>query len=162
MIKNALKVSHQAVFNEKIFFSKIEDSSIECFIKREDLIHPTISGNKYRKLKYNILEAQKQNKQTLLTFGGAYSNHIAATAIAGKEFGLKTIGIIRGEELENNFSNNPTLVSAQKNDMQLHFIDRNSYKNKYEDYFIKELTSQFGDFYLLPEGGTNTLAIKGC
>ncbi len=82
----------------------MEGSSVQLSIKREDLIHPFISGNKYRKLKYNILEAQQQQKTSLLTFGGAYSNHIAATAFAGKLYGLNTIGIIRGDELEHQMS----------------------------------------------------------
>ena len=157
---DSLNVSPTA--NQKITFSEIKDETITCFIKREDLIHPVISGNKYRKLKYNILEAKKQNKDILLTFGGAFSNHISATAIAGKEFGFKTVGVIRGEELESNFSDNPTLLLAQKNGMQFYFADRETYKNKYDNHFVQKLISIYGDFYLLPEGGTNDLAIKGC
>ena len=75
-------------------------TSIQLYIKREDLLHPIISGNKFRKLKYNIVEAKKQNKASLLTFGGAYSNHIVAVAGAGKEYGFQTVGVIRGEELK--------------------------------------------------------------
>lgn len=132
------------------------------YIKREDLIHPSISGNKYRKLKYNILEAQLQHKTVLLTFGGAYSNHIAAVAAVGKEFSLKTIGIIRGEELIDRVRQNPTLSFAENCGMELHFISREEYRNKGDHNFIEELNKKFGDFYLIPEGGTNALAVKGC
>lgn len=135
---------------------------ISLTVKREDQLHPEISGNKYRKLKYNILEAQKQQKKTLLTFGGAYSNHIAATAAAGKEYGFKTIGIIRGDELTNKVSENPTLTYAQSCGMIFKFISRSDYRKKEEVSFIEALDKEYGDFYLIPEGGTNKLAVKGC
>ena len=131
-------------------------------IKREDLLHPYISGNKFRKLKYNIEEVKRLNKSTLLTFGGAYSNHILAVAAVGKEYGFKTIGIIRGEELVNNIENNPTLSKAKEFGMEFDFISRDNYRNKNDENFIATLKLKFGDFYLLPEGGTNLLAIKGC
>jgi 1-aminocyclopropane-1-carboxylate deaminase len=136
--------------------------SITLYIKRDDLIHPIVSGNKFRKLKYNLLQAKTENQFTLLTFGGAFSNHIAAVAFAGKENGFKTIGIIRGEELKNKVSENPTLQFAQDCGMQLKFITRESYKQKKELNFLAKQKENFGDFYLIPEGGTNTLAIKGC
>ena len=143
-----------------------EASNISLHIKREDLIDPFVSGNKFRKLKYNISEALKCNFQTLLTFGGAYSNHIAATAAAGKKYGLRTIGIIRGEELEKDLEKtlvtNETLKYAVAHGMKLHFISRETYRNKDLPDFIQDLKAEFGDFYLLPEGGTNPLAIKGC
>ena len=132
------------------------------FVKREDLLHPFISGNKYRKLKYNLIEAKKQNKNTLLTFGGAYSNHITAVAAAGNEFNFKTIGVIRGEELARSKFLNPTLQFAKQQGMDLHFITRREYKNKTTSTFINDLKKKIGDFYLIPEGGTNALAIKGC
>lgn len=135
---------------------------ISLTVKREDQLHPEISGNKYRKLKYNILEAQKQQKKTLLTFGGAYSNHIAATAAAGKEYGFKTIGIIRGDELTNKITENPTLTYAQSCGMIFKFISRSDYRKKEELTFIEALDKEYGDFYLIPEGGTNKLAVKGC
>ncbi|TRW25137.1 1-aminocyclopropane-1-carboxylate deaminase/D-cysteine desulfhydrase [Flavobacterium zepuense] len=136
--------------------------NITITVKREDLLHPHISGNKFRKLKYNILQAKAEGKASLLTFGGAFSNHIAATAAAGKEYSFKTIGIIRGEELAGKINDNPTLSFAQQCGMQLHFIPREAYRNKTDVNFIDRLKAQFGDFYLLPEGGTNTLAVKGC
>ena len=131
-------------------------------IKREDLIHPTVSGNKFRKLKYNLKEAKRQNKQILLTFGGAFSNHIAATAAAGKEFGFETIGVIRGEELAQKIIENPTLRYAESCGMKMKFVSRNDFRKKDSQEFIDELKRQFGNFYLIPEGGTNNLAINGC
>ena len=137
-------------------------NGIKLFLKREDLLHPIISGNKFRKLKYNIQEAKKLGHTTLLTFGGAFSNHILAVAGAGAEFGFKTIGIIRGEELENKIAENPTLAKAQELGMQFHFVSRTTYRDKEEKMFVNHLQEMFGDFYLIPEGGTNELAIKGC
>ncbi|MFP5437352.1 MAG: 1-aminocyclopropane-1-carboxylate deaminase/D-cysteine desulfhydrase [Bacteroidia bacterium] len=135
---------------------------ITLTIKREDLLHPHISGNKFRKLKYNILEAKAQGKTALLTFGGAYSNHIAAAAAAGKEYGFATIGIIRGDELVDKIGDNPTLSFAEGCGMSFKFISREDYRRKSEPEFIAALQAEFGDFYILPEGGTNALAVKGC
>ncbi|OXB01563.1 1-aminocyclopropane-1-carboxylate deaminase [Flavobacterium pectinovorum] len=137
-------------------------NDISLTIKREDLNHPFISGNKLRKLKYNLLQAKAENKTTLLTFGGAFSNHIAAVAYAGKEQGFKTIGVIRGDELFDKIEENPTLKFAQENGMKFEFISREDYRNKSEISFIEKLKEKFGDFYLVPEGGTNELAVKGC
>jgi 1-aminocyclopropane-1-carboxylate deaminase len=131
-------------------------------IKREDLNHSFISGNKLRKLKYNLLQAKAENKTTLLTFGGAFSNHIAAVAYAGKEQGFKAIGVIRGDELLDKIEENPTLKFAQENGMEFEFVSREDYRNKSEISFIEKLKEKFGDFYLVPEGGTNELAVKGC
>ena len=151
---------------EQIYFSEIADSGVSLFIKREDKLHQFISGNKYRKLKYNLVEARKQEKTTLITFGGAYSNHIAATAASGSEFGFKTIGVIRGEELADNLEEvlqqNSTLKFASKHNMQFHFVSRSAYRDKTSQQFIDNLKQQFGDFNLVPEGGTNTFAVKGC
>jgi 1-aminocyclopropane-1-carboxylate deaminase len=135
---------------------------IRLFIKREDEIHPFVSGNKYRKLKYNIREAKRLQSETLLTFGGAFSNHIAAVAYAGKLYGFKTIGVIRGEELEAKALTNPTLKFAQDNGMKFHFISREAYREKISESFLNNLKNNFGDFYLIPEGGTNQFAVKGC
>lgn len=137
-------------------------NSISLHIKREDLIHPFVSGNKFRKLKYNLLQAKAEHQEILLTFGGAFSNHIAAVAFAGKEKGFKTIGIIRGDELKDKISENPTLTFAQSCGMQFEFVSRESYRLKNEIPFLENLKQKFGDFYLIPEGGTNALAIKGC
>jgi 1-aminocyclopropane-1-carboxylate deaminase len=131
-------------------------------IKREDQIHPIISGNKFRKLKYNLEEAKLKGFKTLLTLGGAFSNHIAAVAEVGKQFGFKTIGVIRGEELVDKIEENPTLKLAQQAGMNFKFVTREAYRNKTSKQFIEGLKQEFGDFYLIPEGGTNDLAIKGC
>ncbi|WP_299106083.1 pyridoxal-phosphate dependent enzyme [uncultured Winogradskyella sp.] len=144
--------------NQKISFN----NSISVVVKREDLIHTFISGNKYRKLKYNLLKAREINSSALLTFGGAFSNHIAAVAFAGKKYGFNTVGIIRGEELEHKSELNPTLAFAKSCGMKFKFISREAYRTKTNLEFINQLKIEFGTFYLIPEGGTNELAIKGC
>jgi len=145
------------------FTDKIKIKSVNHLaLRKEYLNHAFISGNKMRKLKYNLKQAKSQNHDELLTFGGAYSNHIAAVAYAGKEYNFKTIGIIRGEELVHNINQNPTLSFAKKCGMQFKFISRAAYKEKTAPLFMDHLKKEFGDFYLLPEGGTNTLAVKGC
>lgn len=145
--------------NQKI---AIDNADISLFIKREDQLHPYISGNKFRKLKYNLAQAKKEKKETLLTFGGAFSNHILAVASAGKEYGFKTIGIIRGEELIDKIEDNPTLKKAQGFGMVFDFVNREIYREKNSLKFIQQLREQYGHFYLIPEGGTNDLAVKGC
>ncbi len=154
------------VINQSVKLKELEKYDISLFIKREDQIHPFISGNKYRKLKYNLFKAEEQNKDTLLTFGGAFSNHISAVAFTGKKFGFKTIGIVRGNELKENLEevlkSNRTLQNAKEHGMQFKFIPRSDYRLKHTDHFIKDLKKEFGDFYLIPEGGTNELAVKGC
>ena len=150
-----LKVENQFAFSD-------QERNIVVYIKREDLIHPFVSGNKFRKLKYNLAEAKKQNITTLLTFGGAFSNHIAATAAAGNLQGFKTIGIIRGDELAGKIKDNPTLKYAADQGMEFKFVPREIYRNKNDVGLIENLKAEFGDFYLIPEGGTNELAVKGC
>ncbi|WP_394974903.1 1-aminocyclopropane-1-carboxylate deaminase/D-cysteine desulfhydrase [uncultured Croceitalea sp.] len=150
------------VENQKIDLPLLDRKEISLFIKREDTIHPIVSGNKYRKLKYNIQEARKLRFSTLLTYGGAYSNHIAATACVGQEFNFKTIGVIRGEELIDKWKTNPTLASAKEHGMDFHFVSRETYRNKQKDEFSYQLKKKFGNFYAIPEGGTNNLAVKGC
>ena len=151
---------------QKVSFSEIKRKDIQLYIKREDLIHPEISGNKYRKLKYNFLQAQLENKKSLLTFGGAFSNHISAVAFAGKLNGFKTIGVIRGDELgvdlDKTLQSNPTLRFAKECGMTFKFVSRTDYRTKTTSEFIQQLKNQLGEFYLVPEGGTNDLAIKGC
>jgi 1-aminocyclopropane-1-carboxylate deaminase len=146
--------------NQKITYELPNGISLE--IKREDLLHPFISGNKFRKLKYNLLQAKAENQETVLTFGGAYSNHSAAVAFAGKEQGFKTIGVIRGDELGDKIAENPTLKFAQECGMQFEFVTREDYRHKTEPDFITNLQQKFGSFYLVPEGGTNEYAVKGC
>lgn len=137
----------------------IDRAGIELYMKRLDLIHEEISGNKWYKLKYNLIAARKLGYDTLLTFGGAYSNHIHATASAGLNFNFKTIGIIRGEE---HLPLNPTLKFAADCGMRIEYLDRTIYREKTSDRVINNLRDKFGKFYLIPEGGSNALAVKGC
>lgn len=152
--------------NQQIYLPILEEKDVALFIKREDLIHPFVSGNKFRKLKYNLKEAIKQSQKVVLTFGGAFSNHIVATAVAAKLNGLSSIGVIRGEELskdlEKTLEKNSTLREAHNNGMTFEFISRENYRNKSDEIFINQLKGKFRNFYLIPEGGTNELAIKGC
>lgn len=143
---------------QKISSSFLKDKNIELFVKRIDLIHEYVSGNKWYKLKYNLIEAKKEKKSLILTLGGAYSNHIAATAYLAKKNGFKSIGIIRGEET---FPLNPTLSFAKSKGMKLHYISRNIYRCRYSSDFLNTLRDRFADFYFIPEGGTNKLGIKG-
>ncbi|GGF36080.1 1-aminocyclopropane-1-carboxylate deaminase [Echinicola rosea] len=136
----------------------MEEKNVRLFVKRLDLIHLLASGNKFYKLKYNLEAAKQSGHDTILTFGGAFSNHIFASAAAAKVEGLKSIGIIRGESSS---KLNPTLQQAQANGMVLSFMDRKSYRQKHETQVTDRLKAQFGQFYLIPEGGTNALAIKG-
>ncbi len=140
----------------------LDDHRIRLWIKRDDLLgeddDQAYCGNKWRKLKYNIKKAKEEAHDTLLTYGGAFSNHIAATASAGRVHGFKTIGIIRGDRIE---PLNPTLSFAGRCGMQLQFVSRSDYRIRSTPEFEQQLQRQFGRFFLLPEGGTNLHAIKG-
>lgn len=125
---------------------------------RLDLLDPQASGNKIFKLRYNIAEAKALGYDKILTFGGAYSNHIHAAAAAAKEEDLSSIGIIRGEPSD---PLNETLTYATAQGMDLYFISRSEYRKKDEKNFLLKLEQKFGDFYLMPEGGSNELAVKG-
>jgi len=133
--------------------------NIHLYMLRTDLNHPLISGNKLFKLKYNLQQATQLNKKALLTFGGAFSNHIAATAAAGKEYGFETIGIIRGEKYP---ELNPTLKFAAECGMQLHYVPRSLYQNKKQLYTYVNNLFVAENSYLIPEGGANELGVKGC
>lgn len=135
--------------------------NVQLCIKRLDLVHPEISGNKFFKLKYNFLEAHQQGMSKVLTFGGAYSNHIAATAYAAHRYGFESVGIIRGEELAYK-PLNQTLARAQKMGMQLHYVSRENYRQKNNNAYLDELKQTFAAHYIIPEGGTNAFAIQGC
>ena len=141
---------------------QLPNTTISLFIKRDDLLHPHISGNKFRKLKYNLAEAKAKKYNKILTYGGAFSNHIVAVAAAGKEYGFQTIGIIRGEELVSQIADNPSLQFAQECGMQLEFISREQYRHKNEIAALEYWQKKYGEVYVLPEGGTNQLAVKGC
>ncbi|MFT4525216.1 MAG: 1-aminocyclopropane-1-carboxylate deaminase [Granulosicoccus sp.] len=128
-------------------------------IKRDDLIHQEIQGNKWRKLRYNLMAAVQGDHHTMLTFGGAYSNHIASSAYASWSAGLDLIAVIRGEESS---KDNPTLSKARGLGTELHFVSREDYRRKTENDFINNLQKKFGRFYLIPEGGANAEGVKGC
>ncbi|MDH5257440.1 MAG: pyridoxal-phosphate dependent enzyme [Gammaproteobacteria bacterium] len=136
----------------------LTEKDIRLYVKRDDLIHPALSGNKWRKLKYNLLQARQNQQKVLLTFGGAYSNHIYAVAAAGKLFNFNTVGIIRGERP---LELGSTLKFAESQGMYLHFISREDYRKKTNAVFLEGLKKSFGSFYNIPEGGTNQLALKG-
>ncbi|WP_031426110.1 1-aminocyclopropane-1-carboxylate deaminase/D-cysteine desulfhydrase [Flavimarina sp. Hel_I_48] len=161
-----MNIFDQHLDSKNQFLFKDSATGIRLTVKREDQLDAAVSGNKFRKLKYNIAEAKANGFKTLLTYGGAFSNHIAATAKAGKITGLKTVGIIRGDELgadlQKTFSQNATLRLADACGMQLKFISRGQYREKGTPCFRESVLTDFEDFYELPEGGTNALAIKGC
>ncbi|SFQ32081.1 1-aminocyclopropane-1-carboxylate deaminase/D-cysteine desulfhydrase [Hymenobacter arizonensis] len=136
---------------------------VRLLLWRDDLAHPDLPGNKARKLKYNLEAARQQGHHTLLTFGGAYSNHVAAVATAGRLYGFKTIGLIRGDAPGAGHAVlNPTLTQAVADGMALHYLDRNTYRRRSDPDFIAEQLAAFGPAYVLPEGGTNPLALPGC
>jgi 1-aminocyclopropane-1-carboxylate deaminase len=130
---------------------------VQLLLKRDDLIHPELSGNKWRKLKHVFSEVERSGQATVLSFGGPYSNHIRALAAAGRFFGFSTIGIIRGEERPLNSS----LVRATEDGMRLHYVDRATYRRKRDPDFIAGLRANFGDFFLVPEGGSTPSALPG-
>jgi 1-aminocyclopropane-1-carboxylate deaminase len=137
----------------------LHDHKVRVLLKREDLIHAEIPGNKWRKLRYNLVAAADSGSRTLLTFGGAYSNHIRATAAAGHYFGFSTIGVIRGEE---HLPLNPSLAYAVNRGMTLAYLDRTTYRSKESSVVMDSLRARFGDFYAVPEGGSNELGVRGC
>jgi 1-aminocyclopropane-1-carboxylate deaminase len=134
-------------------------AGIRLCLKRDDLIHPDVPGIKWRKLKYNLLAATEQRHTRLLTFGGAYSNHIRSVATAGRSLGFETIGVIRGEE---HLPLNDSLAYTVNQGMQLTYQDRDTYRRKTEPDVLAALSDQFGSCYVLPEGGSNGLAVRGC
>jgi 1-aminocyclopropane-1-carboxylate deaminase len=135
-----------------------ERHGVRLLLWRDDLLNPDLPGNKARKLKYNLQEATREGFTKLITFGGAYSNHLAAVAAAGRLFGFDTIGLVRGEAHQ---PLNPTLARCHADGMQLHYLDRSTYRRRTEPGFLTEIQAQFGPAYLLPEGGTNALALRG-
>jgi 1-aminocyclopropane-1-carboxylate deaminase len=137
---------------------RLSRRGVRVFLKRDDLINPELPGNKWRKLKYNLEAAAAGGHRTLLTFGGAYSNHIRAVAAAGHHFGYQTIGVIRGEE---HLPLNPTLAFAVERGMTLDYLDRTSYRDKASPDVVASLRDRFGDFFLIPEGGSNAAAVRG-
>ena len=138
---------------------RLDAAGVRVLLKRDDLIHPDLPGNKWRKLKYNLEAAEAAGAARLLTFGGAYSNHIRAVAAAGALFGFETIGVIRGEAHD---PLNPSLQFAVDHGMRLEYLDRQTYRRKTGPDVLDRLDAEHGDFYLVPEGGSNALAVRGC
>ncbi|OPC02482.1 1-aminocyclopropane-1-carboxylate deaminase [Elizabethkingia ursingii] len=145
----------------EIPIQKIKSGDVDIFLKREDLIHPDISGNKYWKLFYNVNHylSQKIEKPFIITFGGAFSNHIATVAAFGRIFSIPTMGIIRGEELEAIFLENVTLRKAHENGMDFRFVNRTDYRDK--DTITEKLRKEFPEALIVPEGGSNLQAVEG-
>ena len=135
---------------EELRDERMAGLGLRLCLKRDDLIHPEIPGNKWRKLKYNLAQARERNQRTLLTFGGAYSNHLRATAAAGCYYGFSTIGVVRGEE---HLPLNPILAYAVEHGMHLAYLDRVRYRNKTSESVIDGLRERFGDFSLLRRVG---------
>jgi 1-aminocyclopropane-1-carboxylate deaminase len=146
-------------FLQEINHPLCREKKVRFSIWREDLNHPLISGNKFWKLKYNLLRAKELGKSSLLTFGGAHSNHIYAFAAAGKEMGFETIGVVRGDECR---ELSPTLKFATQYGMKIHQVSRALYRNKRDPSFLSELAEMYGNPYIIPEGGSNDLAVRGC
>ena len=144
---------------EELADDRLAAAGLRLYLKRDDLISPEIPGNKWRKLKYNLQDASERGYQSLLTFGGAYSNHIAATAAAGHYFGFSTVGVIRGEE---HLPLNSSLAYAVSRGMRLTYLDRATYRDGAHPDVVAALRARFGEFYLLPEGGSNVNAVRGC
>lgn len=144
---------------QEVADDRLAAAGVRLLLKRDDLINPWIGGNKWRKLQPNLAAARAAGHDTLLTFGGPYSNHIRATAAAGYYFGFSTIGVIRGEE---HLPLNPSLSQAAAHGMTLTYLDRTTYRDKRNPQVIAALRDEFGGFYLLPEGGSNAEGVRGC
>lgn len=152
-------MQHQPSPIEALRPALLEPFGIRLLVKRDDLLHPHISGNKWRKLKYNLAEAQRLGCTKLVTFGGAYSNHLAATAAAGMEYGFSTMGVVRGERCE---PLNPTLKYVEMCGMELFYASRANFRNKSNTDILRDLNFETKGCYILPEGGANGLALPGC
>lgn len=144
---------------QKINSQIAASAGVELYVLRLDLMHPNINGNKWFKLKYNLFSAKEKNCSTILTFGGAYSNHIFATAAAGNLFGFQTIGVIRGEET---LPLNPTLKFAIEQGMKILYCDRTTYRKRHTMELQEELKQRFGEVLIIPEGGCNLDGMRGC
>ena len=144
---------------QRVPFDEFDQKNVELYIKRDDLIHPEVSGNKWRKLKFNVEQALFKGKDRIITFGGAHSNHIAATAKAAEIFGLESIGIIRGEDAD---IDNDTLSFARSCGMKLIAVSRSEYRNAHTWDYKEILKSKFQNFYLIPQGGANFYGVNGC
>ncbi len=146
---------------ERIELAPFGMSERALYLLREDALIEEASGNKLRKLLPNLKVAAQAGIKRIVTFGGAFSNHIAATAAAGKRFGFETFGIIRGRELVSNYQENPTLRKASDCGMNLLFISRTEYKNRHDPIYLSQLNERFAPCIIIPEGGSNEVAIEG-
>jgi 1-aminocyclopropane-1-carboxylate deaminase len=144
---------------EQLDDDRLTKRGVRVLLKRDDLIHPDFPGNKWRKLAPNLVAAHEQGHTKLLTFGGAFSNHLRAVAAAGYHFGFQTVGVVRGEE---HLPLNEVLVAASDFGMRLTYLDRAAYRDKTSADVLDGFRSEFGDCYVLPEGGSNALAVRGC
>jgi len=136
----------------------LEQKQVRLAIKRDDLLHPVISGNKWRKLKYNLINMQSKGCDSFVTFGGAFSNHLYASAMACKTFNLKGHAIVRGPTLD---EQNPTIRMARACGMTLHVVDRKTYRLRHNGDYLHTLQSEFPNSFIIPEGGTNQAALSG-
>ena len=151
---NSIRKSDIQLINHPFFAKK----NIKLFIKRDDLLHPILSGNKWRKLKYQLLHVLERNYTGVVSFGGAFSNHIHALAGAGHTYNIPTAGIIRGDS---HALKNPTLTRAAELGMELHLVSREEYKQRNTFEYSKLLAERFPGFYQCPEGGSAPLALPG-
>jgi len=145
---------------EKLSFPILEEKNIELFVKRDDLIDTEVSGNKWRKLKYNIEQALANKNNSIVTFGGAFSNHLVATAAACKLIGIRCVGIVRGEELNSN--SNETLKRCAEHGMELKFVTRSEYALRNDSLYLKDIHLEFENSFVVPEGGANFYGMIGC
>ncbi len=158
-----LRLSTEAIASlapvQRLHWSTAQNAGVEIVVKREDLLHPYLGGNKFYKLILHLNRWQQSADVPLLTFGGAYSNHICAVAAVGYQLQRPTIGVIRGEMPR---ALSVTLKRAMRHGMHLHFVSREAYRNKMTEAFIATLHKRFGAFYLVPEGGADDLGVLGC
>ncbi len=145
---------------EKLSFPILEEKNIELFVKRDDLIDTEVSGNKWRKLKYNVEQALANKNSSIVTFGGAFSNHLVATAAACKLIGIRCVGIVRGEELNSN--SNETLKRCTEYGMELKFVSRSEYALRNDSLYLKDIHLEFENSFVVPEGGANFYGMIGC
>ncbi|GLY92974.1 1-aminocyclopropane-1-carboxylate deaminase [Actinoplanes sp. NBRC 103695] len=144
---------------EELADDRLRAAGLRMLLKRDDLVHPDLPGNKWRKLKHNLAAAAAGNFHTLLTFGGAFSKQILATAAAGHHFGFNTVGVVRGEE---HVPLNPLLARAAELGMSLTYVDRDRYRRRTEPAFLRRLRREFGPHYVIPAGGANREGVRGC
>ena len=154
-----MNINDITVAVEKISLPIADKKGISLLIARVDRVHPLASGNKLYKLLPNINYAQRHNYQQLLSFGGAFSNHIYALALYSQSIGIQSIGVIRGEK---QYATNPTLSAASAAGMTLVFVDRVTYKRRYDADYLQQLQQDYPNAFIIPEGGRNEYALQGC